>query len=71
MDKIYVVKKGEDIVSYCDTLEAAKSFCQAQRGLLRIDEYPINRKIIHPMKTVYSKDQIIAGKPVPAYTYAI
>jgi hypothetical protein len=71
MNAIYVVRKGKEVVGYCDSMEAARSFCQSQRGLCQIDKYPINRKIVHPMQTVYSRDQIIAGKSVPAFTIAI
>ena len=70
MDSIYVVRKGRDVVSYCDSIEAVRAFCASQRGLFEIDEYPINRQVVRPKQTIYSKDQIIAGKPVPAYASA-
>ena len=61
MDSIYVVRKGRDVVSYCDSIEAVRAFCASQRGLFEIDEYPINRQVVRPKQTIYSKDQIIAG----------
>jgi len=71
MSSIYVVRKGRDVVSYCDSPEAVRAFCTSQRGLFEIDEYPINKQVVRPKQTIYSRDQIIAGKYVPAYTSAV
>ncbi len=69
MEDIFVVKKEENVVSYCESMDKAKSFCTDNRGLFQIDVYSLNRKIIHPKHTAFSKDQIVAGKFVPAFTF--
>jgi hypothetical protein len=69
---VFVVRKeGGDVVSYCDSKEKAKAFCESNKGFFQIEKYPMNKSFRNPMEIVSSRDLIIDGKLVPAFKVPI